>query len=60
VLGDSTGGVGVTIGEAEIRDSVAGHEQIELTEYMTLWRRLPDGRIRFIADAGNARPPLDP
>jgi hypothetical protein len=27
------------------------------TKYLSLWRRDPDGRIRYLADGGNVRPP---
>lgn len=56
VQGDSADGLGLTVGEAEIRDSVGGHEEVSLTKYMTLWRVAGDGTIRFVADAGNGRP----
>jgi ketosteroid isomerase-like protein len=51
--GSARGDLGYTVGESVItppgEDSFYG-------KYLTLWRREPNGRIRFLADGGNARP----
>jgi hypothetical protein len=53
--GSSTDGtLGWTVGQATITPSNGG--QPAKSKYMTLWRKLPDGSIRFIADGGSARP----
>ncbi len=51
VLG--SGDLGATVGEAEI-DAPDGTPFY--SKYLTLWRRQPNGDLRFIADGGNARP----
>jgi ketosteroid isomerase-like protein len=55
--GDSTGAIGLTVGEGEIGGTnSAGQPHVDHTKYMTLWRREADGTIRFIADGGSLRP----
>jgi len=56
VAGDAaaSGDLGFTVGEASI--TAQGDAPI-YTKYLSLWRREADGRIRFIADGGNLRPP---
>lgn len=46
--------LGWTAGQATIMPATGGRPA--RTKYLTLWRRMPDGTIRFIADGGNARP----
>lgn len=51
--GAPDGSLGFTVGEATITPrGDAGFR----SKYLTIWRRDPDGRVRFITDAGNARP----
>lgn len=51
------GSLGWTVGQATITSkSTTGTANVYQGKYLTLWRRLPDGSIRFIADGGNARP----
>jgi ketosteroid isomerase-like protein len=45
--------LGWTVGQATITPASGRPGK---TKYLTLWRRMPDGAIRFIADGGNARP----
>lgn len=55
--GAAGGDLGFTVGEAVIRSqSPTGVAAIYYSKYLTVWRRQPDGRMRFIVDAGNARP----
>ena len=55
--GDPAGNLGATVGEAEIRwTGEDGKDEVFYSAYLTLWRRMPDGSIRFIADAGGQRP----
>lgn len=53
--GSSTDGtLGWTVGQATITPTNGGTPS--KSKYLTLWRKMPDGTIRFIADGGNARP----
>jgi len=52
--GSLDGSLGFTVGEATIAPKSG--EEVFRSKYLTIWRREPDGKIRFIADAGNARP----
>jgi len=45
-----SGDLGCTVGEAKITS--LNH----YSKYLTIWRRQPDGRWKFVADGGNVRP----
>jgi ketosteroid isomerase-like protein len=61
VAGSSEAGdLGFTVGEATIRSTVDTTTSTFHSKYLTVWRRTPDGSIRFLVDAGNARPPGTP
>jgi ketosteroid isomerase-like protein len=49
----SSGELGWTVGESRIQPEggAATHGK-----YLTIWRRLPDGSVRYVTDGGNARP----
>ena len=47
------GDLGFTIGEARI---AATPGDVSYSKYLTIWRREPDGRYRFIFDIGSERP----
>lgn len=49
----SSGDLGFTVGEAMITPQGS---PATYSKYLTIWRRGKDGKIRFIADGGNARP----
>ena len=49
----ASGDLGFTIGESVIR--VEG-SPASYGKYLTIWRRLPDGSVRFLTDGGNPRP----
>jgi ketosteroid isomerase-like protein len=49
----SSGDLGFTVGEAIITPQGS---PATFSKYLSLWRRGKDGKIRFIADGGNARP----
>ena len=51
----SSGDLGATIGTAEIQ-SGPGADDVFFSKYLSIWRREPDGSIRFVADGGNGRP----
>jgi ketosteroid isomerase-like protein len=52
-MGARSGDLGFTAGEATI---TAPGGAAAYSKYLTLWRRDPDGHVRFIADGGSARP----
>jgi ketosteroid isomerase-like protein len=55
--GSAAGDLGFTVGEAEITGAGPdGKPATFFSKYLTLWRRDAKGRVRFVADGGNARP----
>ncbi len=54
------GTLGFTVGEASIRPPGAADADAFLSKYLTVWRRQPDGTIRYLVDGGNARPAPKP
>ena len=48
------GTLGWTVGQVVITPAAGG--QPVKSKYLTLWRKMPDGSIKFIADGGNSRP----
>ena len=55
--GSPTGPLGWTVGEAVIRVTGSDGKTTDYkSKYLTLWRRLADGRVRFLADGGSDRP----
>ena len=51
------GALGWTVGQATITSKgSSAAPDIYKGKYLTLWRRMPDGTIRFIADGGSSRP----
>jgi hypothetical protein len=55
--GAEAGDLGWTVGEAIIEP---GGAPPVYSKYLTVWRRLPDGTIRFLTDGGNPRPAPGP
>jgi ketosteroid isomerase-like protein len=53
--GSQTGDLGWTVGEAVITPP-RSEGAPAYSKYLTVWRRLPDGSIRFLTDGGNPRP----
>jgi hypothetical protein len=49
----TAGDFGFTVGEAIITPTTGSPAY---SKYLTVWRRLADGTVRFIADGGNPRP----
>jgi ketosteroid isomerase-like protein len=49
-----SGDLGVTIGEAAITAPNGG--PATYSKYLTVWQRQADGSLRYVVDAGNARP----
>jgi ketosteroid isomerase-like protein len=59
IVGDAAGDgtLGFTVGVAEIRRTQPdGTPATTRSKYLSLWRREPDGTVRFLADGGSARP----
>jgi hypothetical protein len=48
-----SGELGWTVGESKIQPEGAA---ATYGKYLTIWRRLPNGSVRFVTDGGNARP----
>ena len=54
LAGSSTSGeLGWTVGESKIAPEGGA---TTYGKYLTIWRRLPGGAVRFVTDGGNARP----
>jgi ketosteroid isomerase-like protein len=51
----ASGDLGFTVGEAVIAIPDANGVTDFKSKYLTVWRRQPDGSIRFIVDGGNGR-----
>ena len=51
--GSPSGDFGFTVGEATITPASGS---TAYSKYLTVWRRLADGSIRYISDGGNPRP----
>ena len=49
----ASGDLGATVGEAEITPP---RGDAFVSKYLTVWQQQPDGSIRYVVDAGNARP----
>jgi ketosteroid isomerase-like protein len=53
--GSAAGDLGFTVGEATIAVPGASGVTEYKSKYLTIWRRQPDGSIRYIVDGGNDR-----
>jgi ketosteroid isomerase-like protein len=53
--GSASGDLGFTVGEATIAVPGANGVTEYKSKYLTIWRRQPDGSIRYIVDGGNDR-----
>lgn len=59
IAGSSTGGeLGYTVGESLLKTSSAPDATRYPGKYLTVWRRQPDGSIKFSLDSGNGGPTL--
>lgn len=54
-LAAASGDLGVTIGTAEIQIG-PGPKDVFFSKYLSVWKRQPDGSIKFVADGGSGRP----
>ncbi len=48
-----SGDLGFTVGESMIKTQGS---PTSYGKYLTIWRRMPDGKVRFLTDGGSARP----
>lgn len=51
--GSESGDLGFTVGESVIRTE---GQPASYGKYLTIWRRLPDGSVRYLTDGGTPRP----
>ncbi len=54
--GSNAGDLGFTVGEATIQPPNTPASEAFRSKYLTVWRRMPDGSVRYLIDAGNSRP----
>lgn len=52
--GAASGDLGFTVGEAVITPPGATPDKAFHSKYLTVWRRQPDGSLRYIVDGGNS------
>jgi ketosteroid isomerase-like protein len=57
VMAEASGNLGYTFGKWELR--FTGKDTIEYGTYVTIWKRFPDGKWRFVLDGGNDTPKPD-
>jgi ketosteroid isomerase-like protein len=50
----AAGDLGFTVGQSVIKPR--NGDEASYGKYLTVWRKGPDGRVRFLTDAGNGRP----
>lgn len=50
-----SGDLGATVGTAEIQLG-AGPNDVFFSKYLSIWKRQPDGSIKFVVDGGSGRP----
>ena len=53
--GAASGDLGFTVGEATIKIPGPNGVTDYHSKYLTVWRRQPDGSVRFVVDGGNGR-----
>ena len=53
--GAASGDLGFTVGEATIKIPGPNGVTDYHSKYLTVWRRQPDGTVRFVVDGGNGR-----
>jgi ketosteroid isomerase-like protein len=57
VTAEASGDLGYTFGKWELR--ITGKDTVEYGTYVTIWKKFPDGKWRFILDGGNDTPKPD-
>ena len=54
VTAEASGNLGYTFGKWELR--ITGKDTVQYGTYVTIWKKFPDGKWRFILDGGNDTP----
>ena len=54
VSAEASGNLGYTFGKWELR--ITGKDTVQYGTYVTIWKKFPDGKWRFILDGGNDTP----
>jgi ketosteroid isomerase-like protein len=54
VSAEASGNLGYTFGKWELR--ITGKDTVQYGTYVTIWKKIPDGKWRFILDGGNDTP----
>jgi ketosteroid isomerase-like protein len=57
VVAEASGNLGYTFGKWELR--IQGKDTVEYGTYVTVWKKFPDGKWRFVLDGGNDTPKPD-
>ena len=54
VTAEASGNLGYTFGKWELR--ITGKDTVQYGTYVTIWKKFPDGKWRYILDGGNDTP----
>jgi ketosteroid isomerase-like protein len=54
VVAEASGNLGYTFGKWELR--VTGKDTVQYGTYVTIWKKFPDGKWRYVLDGGNDTP----
>ena len=57
VLAEASGNLGYTFGKWELR--ITGKDTVEYGTYVTIWKKFPDGKWKYVLDGGNDTPKPD-
>jgi ketosteroid isomerase-like protein len=57
VVAEASGDLGYTFGKWEVR--FTGKDTVEYGTYVTIWKRFPDGKWKYVLDGGNDTPKPD-
>jgi ketosteroid isomerase-like protein len=57
VTAEASGNLGYTFGKWELR--IDGKDTVQYGTYVTVWKKFPDGKWRYILDGGNDTPKPD-
>ena len=57
VRAEASGSLGYTFGNWELR--ITGKDTVEYGTYITVWKKFPDGRWKYVLDCGQSTPKPD-
>jgi ketosteroid isomerase-like protein len=57
VVAEASGDLGYTFGKWELR--VTGKDTVEYGTYVTIWKKVPGGKWKYVLDGGNDTPKPD-